>query len=482
MCLPEQSARDAALAELARLDPTALDAAALMGQITDLASFISQAQGQLTRLTATLDTTDGAAEAGHKSASAFLRTQCGLAPGRAAAVVATARGLRELEATEKALHAGAISFDQAQIIVQTATGLGEAAGPVEQVLLDHAPGLDTARLRQFADEVAHRADPDAAEEREKKRWDKRHLSFGLTLDNTGVLSGSCGDAVSYEIVRTAAEAFSPPAGQLDTRTAAQRRMDGLVAACKAALDGGSAPERHGSAPHITVLVKDETLAQAAATEAAAQGAGVAPGYPAAAAQGAGADGGQRAGPGRAPAPVGPAAAVDRAQGVGPGEVSALVRPAAAAAARLAGAPPGQTGHGTMLTARQVLALCCGAQVSAIRWRDGLPLDVGRTARTEPPGLRRALEARDRGCRWTECGALAAWATAHHIRPWSKGGATSLDDLALFCHLHHHYFIHILGWTITGDPNGTLYFTNPGGWLTLESPLPATELRDRAARC
>ena len=241
MCLPEQSARDAALAELARLDPTALDAAALMGQITDLASFISQAQGQLTRLTATLDTTGGAAEAGHKSASAFLRTQCGLAPGRAAAVVATARGLRELEATEKALHAGAISFDQAQIIVQAATGLGEAAGPAEQVLLDHAPGLDTARLRQFADEVAHRADPDAAEEREKKRWDKRHLSFGLTLDNTGVLSGSCGDAVSYEIVRTAAEAFSPPAGQLDTRTAAQRRMDGLVAACKAALDGGSAP-------------------------------------------------------------------------------------------------------------------------------------------------------------------------------------------------------------------------------------------------
>jgi hypothetical protein len=443
MCLPEQSARDAALAELARLDPTALDAAALMGQISDLATFISQAQGQLTRLTATLDTTGGAAEAGHKSASAFLRSRCGLAPGRAAAVVATGRGLRELAATDQALHAGVISFDQAQIIVSTTAGLGEAAGLAERVLLDHAPGLDTARLRQFADEVAYRADPEGAEEREKKRWDKRHLSFGLTLDNTGVLSGSCGDAVSYEIVRTAAEAFSPPAGQLDTRTAAQRRMDGLVAACKAALDGGSAPERHGSAPHITVLVKDETLAQAAAPAAAAHAAaGAAPVPPAGAA---GADG--------APAQPGSAAQ-------------------AAASAPLAGAPPGQTGHGTMLTARQVLALCCGAEVGAIRWRDGLPLDVGRTARTEPPGLRRALEARDRGCRWIECGALAAWATAHHIRPWSEGGTTSLNDLALFCHLHHHYFVHILGWTVTGDPNGTLYFTNPGGWLTLESPLPS----------
>jgi hypothetical protein len=138
---------------------------------------------------------------------------------------------------------------------------------------------------------------------------------------------------------------------------------------------------------------------------------------------------------------------------------------------VAGAPPAQTGHGTLLTARQVLALCCGAQIGAIRWADGLPLGVGRTARTEPPGLRRALEARDRGCRWTGCGALAAWATAHHIRPWSKGGATSLEDLALFCHVHHHYFIHILGWTITGNPNATLHFTHPGGWLTLDSPLP-----------
>ncbi len=443
MCLPEQSARDAALAELARLDPTVLDAASLMGQITELATFISQAHGQLSRLTATLDATGGAAEAGHTSAAAFLRTQCGLAPGRAAAVVATARGLRGLEATGKALNAGQISFDQAHIIVRAATGLGEAAGQAEEVLLAHAPGLDTARFGQFAAEVAYRADPGAAEEREKRRWDRRHLSFGLTLDDTGMLSGACGDAVSYEIVRTAAEAFSPPGGQLDTRTAAQRRMDGLVAACQAALDGGSAPQRHGSAPHITVLVKDETLAQAAAQTAGA---------------------GQPPGAGPASGHADPAA-----PGTPAGPSPGLIRQAPASL--ITGAAPGRTGHGTLLTARQVLALCCGAQISAIRWDDGLPLDVGRTARTEPPGLRRALEARDRGCRWTGCGARAAWATAHHIRPWSLGGATRLQDMALFCHIHHHYFIHTLGWTITGDPNATLYLTHPGGWLTLESPLP-----------
>ena len=308
----------------------------------------------------------------------------------------------------------------------------------------------------------------------------------------------------YEIVRTAAEAFGPPGGQADARTAAQRRMDGLVAACKAALDGGQAPERHGAAPHITILVKDETLAQAA-TQDDDPGRRRRP------------DGGRRlvarGGPGTRPAarrgPVdragrlasrpggrprqrrrgtrpgggrgtGQAAGVSTWPGCGgPGQAGGAAPGQAAGtlAGQAAGAPPGQTSHGTTLTARQVLALCCGAQVGAIRWRDGLPLAVGRTMRTEPPGLRRALEARDRGCRWPGCGALAAWATAHHIRPWSQGGATSLDGLALFCHVHHHHFIHLQGWTITGDPNSHPVLHQPQRLAHPPQPPP----RHRPAR-
>ena len=66
---------------------------------------------------------------------------------------------------------------------------------------------------------------------------------------------------------------------------------------------------------------------------------------------------------------------------------------------------------------------------------------------------------------------AAWCTAHHLTPWSHGGTTSLQDTALFCFVHHNYFIHLLGWTITGDPNGTLHLTHPQGRPTLDSPLP-----------
>jgi hypothetical protein len=248
-------------------------------------------------------------------------------------------------------------------------------------------------------------------------------------------------------------------------------MDGLVAACKAALDGGQAPERHGAAPHITILVKDETLAQAAAP-AAARAAGAPAGQAPATTDGAGAAGDPA---GTAPSQAARRAPVQAASGAPSQAADGPPGQILTGAAALAGAPPGQTSHGTTLTARQVLALCCGAQISAIRWRDGLPLGVGRAMRTEPPGLRRALEARDRGCRWPGCGALPTWATAHHLTPWQHGGATSLDDLALFCHTHHHHFIHLLGWQITGTPNGTIYLTHPGGWLTLNSPLPGTDL-------
>ena len=456
MCSPGVSARDRVLAELAGLGPGTADPLALLDQVRDLAGFIDQAQGELARLTGALDAAGGAAEAGYSSTAAFLRRGCGRSPGRAGELVATGRALRRLPATGKALMAGQVSFDAAHAICRAVGQLGDdaAAGAVEEQLLafarpqpapapapdaaspaagpEPAPGLDPAQLRRLGEELIYRADPDGVEERQQKRFERRHLSLGFTFDQSGAISGMCGDALSLEIIRTAVDAFGPPAGAGDTRTAAQRRMDGLTAACQAALDSGKAGTRHGAAPHLSILVEESTLAAGA-------GAG-APGHAGAA----GPAGTSPPGTGRAAAGL-------------PG---------------LLGPPPAQTGYGALLTARQVLALACRAEISLIRWRDGLPLDVGRRYRTETPALRRALEARDQGCRGPGCGIPAAWCTAHHLTPWSQGGTTSLDTTALFCFVHHQVFIHQLGWTITGNANGTLHFTHPAGWLTLDSPLPS----------
>ena len=32
---------------------------------------------------------------------------------------------------------------------------------------------------------------------------------------------------------------------------------------------------------------------------------------------------------------------------------------------------------------------------------------------------------------------AAWCEAHHLKPWSEGGRTNLDDGILYCSWHHH---------------------------------------------
>jgi hypothetical protein len=503
MCSPDVTARGKVLVDLAVLGPGSIDAVTLLGQVRDLATFADQVHGELARLTGVLDAIGAAAEAGYSSTAAFLRHGCGRSPGRAGELVATGRALRRLAATGQALMAGEISFDAAQVICRAAAQIadGATAEAAEEQMLAFArlqplpgpdsdspgtagtggdgpgtagtvgepgepgepgaagptppwtvPGLEPTQLRRLGEEILYRTDPEAAEERERKRFERRHLSFGFTLEHTGTITGACGDTLSAEIIKTAVHAFGPPLGTEDTPTAAQRRMDGLTAACAAALDSGKTGTRHGAAPHLSILVEEATLAGAAG------GAGPGPSGPACSGA-------------TAPGTTGPnGTGADSGTGAGPAPAGAPAPPGPPPAPP--GPPPARTGHGAMLTARQVLALACRADLSVIRWRDGIPLDVGRRYRTETPAIRRALEARDHGCRFTGCGMPAPWSTAHHLKPWKDGGTTSLNDTALFCFAHHHYYIHLLGWTVTGDPNGTLHFTHPNGWLTLDSPLPS----------
>ena len=62
------------------------------------------------------------------------------------------------------------------------------------------------------------------------------------------------------------------------------------------------------------------------------------------------------------------------------------------------------------------------------------LDVGRRTRVVPPAIRRALWARDGGCRFPGCG--ARYVSAHHVLHWADGGRTALDNLVLLCPAHH----------------------------------------------
>jgi len=77
--------------------------------------------------------------------------------------------------------------------------------------------------------------------------------------------------------------------------------------------------------------------------------------------------------------------------------------------------------------------CDGSLVHITEDSAGNPLDIGRKTRAVPPALRRALQARDCGCRFPGC-SHHRFVDAHHIEHWADGGETSIDNLVLLCRL------------------------------------------------
>jgi 5-methylcytosine-specific restriction endonuclease McrA len=98
--------------------------------------------------------------------------------------------------------------------------------------------------------------------------------------------------------------------------------------------------------------------------------------------------------------------------------------------------------------------------------DGRVTEVGARTRTIPPAIRRALHHRDRGCRFPGCG--LPFGQGHHIRHWAHGGPTTLSNLAMLCRRHHRA-VHEEGYQVERQPDGTLSFSTPHGWLIRDVP-------------
>ncbi len=93
--------------------------------------------------------------------------------------------------------------------------------------------------------------------------------------------------------------------------------------------------------------------------------------------------------------------------------------------------------------------------------------LGRETRLYTRRQRVALAARDGGCRFPGCERPPSWTEAHHIIPWSEGGATDVADGVLLCR-HHHLLLHNNGWRFERRriPAG---LTQRGGDLELIPP-------------
>lgn len=95
------------------------------------------------------------------------------------------------------------------------------------------------------------------------------------------------------------------------------------------------------------------------------------------------------------------------------------------------------GTGLVLHPDVARRLGCDATVLAMFERDGKTIGAGRTTRTIPKRLRRALRRRSGGsCEWPGC-SERRHVEAHHLVHWFDGGPTELDNLANLCWWHHH---------------------------------------------
>ena len=131
--------------------------------------------------------------------------------------------------------------------------------------------------------------------------------------------------------------------------------------------------------------------------------------------------------------------------------------------------PGQSvlENGTRVSAETSQRLACDASRVVMRHdAEGRVVEIGARTRTIPPALRRALQHRDKGCRFPGC--HSRFNEGHHIRHWAHGGPTTLSNLALLCRRHHRA-VHEEGYTVARGPDDELQFRRPDGRLLPEVP-------------
>ncbi|HVH62172.1 MAG TPA: DUF222 domain-containing protein [Candidatus Dormibacteraeota bacterium] len=126
---------------------------------------------------------------------------------------------------------------------------------------------------------------------------------------------------------------------------------------------------------------------------------------------------------------------------------------------LAGAPGAENEFSLPIASKTVGRWACDCSLSRVLLQDSVVIDVGRAVRTIGGAKRRALNARDRHCRWPGCERPAGWCDGHHLKPWIQGGSSELENLTLLCGRHHR-LVHEGGWQLIKTEDGRLLTIAP----------------------
>lgn len=392
-------------------------------ELCTLAGQIAAATCRFLVLLGDFDAREGWAGWNVRSCAQWLSWRCGLDLRTAREYVRVARALRELPVTRDAFAAGRVSYSKARAISRVATPHTEA-DLVDAAL--HAPASQIERLTRGLKTVERIAASDAAAARGERPTAEPSLRWQWEDDGTlsvwGRLPAEQGAALlaalsRAEEVRTGRGSAEPPDQADGSSAAAVPRNRGdvnprppanaapaLVTMAAMVRDQVPAP-RHAPVADVVVHVAAATVAQKGASGEALPGL------------------------------------------------------------RLVG---GRLDEGPVLDRSVLDRLVCDARIRVtVYGSDGRTLDMGRHRRRPTAAQKTALWHRDRGCAVPGC-TRTRFLHAHHVRPWSRGGATSLDNLVLLCG-EHHRALHDGGFSVVALGRQRFRFHGPGGAHYPEAP-------------
>ena len=381
-------------------------------EIAELSAHLDAATAHLLDLIREFDARDGWNN-GFRSCAAWLTWRVGLSPGAAREHVRVARALGTLPRLAHALARGEISYSKVRELTRVATPETE-----ERLLAVARAG--TAEHVERIVRGWRRMDAKAEAQEATRRHTSRALHVSHDADGMVVVRGRLAPEVGAVLVQALAAA----------REALYQRR------CASDVPAGTSVEGvpAGTSPveEMPTLAQQQADALALLAETALHH-GIDPGAPG-----------------------------ERYQVVVHVDAPVLADPEASGQSVLE--------DGARVPAGTSQRLACDASRVVMRHdADGRVTEVGARTRTIPPALRRALQHRDRGCRFPGCG--LPFGQGHHIRHWAHGGPTMLSNLALLCRRHHRA-VHEEGYQVERQADGDLCFRRPDGRLLPAVPPPA----------
>jgi hypothetical protein len=371
--------------------------------------------------------TSGALPAGHVSTKRWLEVATGMSGRSAGAKVARSMSLREgFARTRLAWLTGQISDDMVRVITLgiplalQRLNVAEQSAVIDQIeaeIVPYAMEKSIAQVQKKLKQLRISLDEDGVDERSLAAYDEQQLTLvpvGDGYEVRGYLTKESA-AVLLTVLEQKIDGWfhggslTPEQQSVcgeDVMSTGRRKMrrprlnaDALVEVCQDLLDGAALGTKHQQRPHVLVTV-----------DAAEFRAGL---------------GGLLHLPGTDAEPI-TAATVD--QYLCDADVTTiLTRPTDPATRSTT-----DGGYDWLQDAAREF------------------LYVGRTRRTAPPRLRKALAIRDQHCVFPGCRVDPSRCDAHHVREWTQDGLTDPSNMLLICKAHHT-LVHRQRWTITRRP-------------------------------